>query len=643
MERPRAVSDSPLGPRSSRGGARARILWALVAAAAPSSAVAQVPPDTVGARPDSLPPDSAVAVDSLAVDSLAADSLAVDSLAPPPVLPRSPDPVPPGVETGVREWDRDELLALRGQTLLDLLADVPGMLAIRGGDYGSAVAAFPVGYAGGGLRLYWDGVEHLPLEGAVADLSRIPLSGLESVRVVMRPTGAEVRLARRVHADARAFSQVDAGTGDPSANVLRGTFSMPRVLGGKAAVALERLDGQGRDGSGSSTAAWLRYSLHAGDRAGVRLETRRVAVERVAEVGVPESVQRVDWTLQGRWAPRADVLVDGWGTRASAQPGDTLSPFPFAMESRSQWGAQVSVRRGRLWTRAGARFNGGSGIADRELSAEATFASPRWGGLTGRARRETWGDRVGVGRDLSAWFTPVSHVSLFAERGGGLRSVPFLAPPPSDSTDSVAPPMSRFTDRSGGRWGARLAWRGARLSGARLVVEADSVWPTRLHFDRGGLTLPQARRRGWELTAALPLWPRGLFVAGETQLWDASDSIALYFPDHLYRAGLSFRNAYRESGSFQLWVDLGVLGRSEMRVPQPDAEATPREGDDGQPPPSTVPFHQSWYFRLQMRILSLNVFATVENLTLRDNNQDAPGRLLLRTRSLYGVRWTFWN
>lgn len=638
----------------------------IISALATGSALAQDPPDTLQVAPDSVPPDSA-----MVADSVASDSVEVDSLPPPPVLPALPDPVPAGIPSGIWEWDRDELMSARGQTLWELLSDVPGLLTIRSGDFGAAVAVFPVGYSGGGIRLYHDGVEHLPLEGSVPDLARIPLSGLERVRVVRRPGGLEVHLFRYVHTDPQALTLVEAGTGDLDTNLLRATFSFPRVLAGKASLAIERLDTRGRETPGAVTGVWFRYSLHRGDRAGLRFETRRMAAERDVFTASPPSVSRTDWTLQGIWAPATGLLAEAWGTSAAVSTGDSTAAFPFLAEARGQYGSRISAGRGPVWGRATARFNDGAGIPDRELSAELSAVSERWGGVNARFRRENWDDLSGGGYDLNAWVSPVSHVTLFAERGGGTRAVPYLTPlppedpdeaatvPEEDSDSTEAGPASRFTERSGTRLGLRTRWRDIELSGARVAVEADSIWPTQLLFDRDGLIVSQPRRQGWELAGRVPLWPSGLFAVGEVQLWEAADSSeALYFPDHVYRGSLSFHRLFRESGNFELWVDLGAQGRSPMNVPlgvppEPDdVAASPSVGvspgyyrDDDEPGlvPDVVPFYQNWYFRLQMRFLTLSIFATIENLTLRRNNQDVPGRLLPGTRSFYGVRWTFWN
>ena len=649
---------------SGKGGAVTRLATVvLFAALLPASAAAQDPPDSVQAAADTLPPDSTQVSDSLAAALAGADSLAAeeDSTPPPPILPALPDPTPEGYLTGIREWDSRELMGTRAQTLWELLADIPGLVAVRSGDYGAAAAVFPVGYSGGGLRLYYDGAEHLPLEGSVPDLTRIPVSGLGGVRVVRRPGGLDVHLSRSVHTDVRPMSLIEAGTGDLDTNLLRTTFSFPRAIRGKAAVALERLDTRGRDTPGAVTGGWLRYSAHRGDRAGISFELRRMGTERDVFTEAPGTVNRSDWTVQGRWAPVEGVLTEAWNTGASVVASDSLESFPYTAEARGQSGLRLSVGRGGLWGRATARFNEGEGIADRELTTELSAVSARWGGVSARTRRESWDEATGESFDLSAWATPISYMALFAEVGGGTRSVPYLKPLPPEPADSVpgvdpdttvmdpdsldAGPASRFTDRSGTRVGVRLSWRDIELAGAMVAVEADSIWPTQLLFDRGGLVLPQPRRQGWEITGRVPLWPDGLYFLGEVQLWETEDSTAigsLYFPEHQYRGSFTFHRRFFPTGNFELWVDVGARGRAEMRVPQP-ARTPGAAPDSPEGVPSMVPFYQDWYFRLQMRVLSLSIFATVENLTYRRNNQDVPGRLLPITRGFYGVRWTFWN
>lgn len=667
--------------RSLRAGARSWASDLLALGAGLAAAFGQVsaagPPNRQDPPiPDSAAADSLAVPDSAAADTAAAaaqaDSAAVDSLPPPPVLPALDDIGPARGAPGVWEWDRAALLAARGQTLLELLAQVPGVLALRSGDFGAAATAVPVGSAGGGLRIYYDGVEHLPLIGAAPDLSRVALSGLERVRVIRRGSGIDVHLFRFVHSDARPYSLIEAGTGDLDTNVLRATFSFPRLLRGKGAVALERLDAEGPDDAGAVTGGWLRYSLHRGDAAGLRFEYRLVSARRSVPAEAPAvGARRTDWTVQGAWAPLDGLLAEAWATGASIAPSPDSALDAVAPVARQQYGASLSGRAGWLWGRGALRMNGGEGVAERELSADLSAAHPRWGGASLRGWRETWGGDAGSGYDLRAWAAPASFLTLFGETGDGRRSAALRgrAPLPADSAGSgpddepAGPPSSRFVERTRFLYGASAHRWGFELSAARLSVKADSVWPTQLPFDRDGWVLPQPERAGWEFSVRVPLRPRGLFLRGQAQFWDARDTVSsspdsvsappppyVYFPDHAYDAALSFRRAFLDTENFELWADLGVRGRAAMPVPLPEA---PQEGDGSQPggedggagerAPAVVPFYQSWYLRVQMRFLSVNIFVDVDNLVLRDYNQDVPGRLLPGTRGIYGVRWTLWN
>ncbi len=103
-----------------------------------------------------------------------------------------------------------------------------------------------------------------------------------------------------------------------------------------------------------------------------------------------------------------------------------------------------------------------------------------------------------------------------------------------------------------------------------------------------------------------------------------------YVPERIYEGRLAFQNIFFESGNLEIWFDVGVRGRDPMQVPS----ATGLE---------PVPFLQSWFGRLQIRVASVRLFLLWDNFTLRQRNQDYPGRILPPTRAMYGVRWTLWN
>ena len=121
----------------------------------------------------------------------------------------------------------------------------------------------------------------------------------------------------------------------------------------------------------------------------------------------------------------------------------------------------------------------------------------------------------------------------------------------------------------------------------------------------------------------------GLSLRGSAQFWSEGDTWR-YLPDRSYEARLSFHDVFYESENLELWMDAGVTGRDPMVVPW----------EGGQ---ETVPFQQSWFGRLQVRVSSVRLFMRFDNFTVRDMNQDYPGRLTPRIRSMYGIRWTLWD
>ena len=59
--------------------------------------------------------------------------------------------------------------------------------------------------------------------------------------------------------------------------------------------------------------------------------------------------------------------------------------------------------------------------------------------------------------------------------------------------------------------------------------------------------------------------------------------------------------------------------------------------------PGTAPYQQSWFARLQFRIVTVRLFIHWENINFKEDNADLPERFLPQTRVMYGVRWTMWN
>ncbi len=619
-------------------------------------------PDTVPAKPDTVRVD----IPPLATDTVVPqDGTAGDTVPPEPVvtlLPPLPDAVEPGFERGVWTWDRADLLSTRALVLEELLAQVPGVVPLRGGDYGAPRTVSAFGGAGGRIRVIRDGVEVIPLGGA-PDFSRISLAGVERVRVERHPGELRVELTGLRVDDPRPYSRVEAGTGDLDTNFFRGTFSHPNAFGGGAAVSLDRIDTRGRDRRepASATGGWIRYQRAWGER-GLAAEVHRTTTDLDFEAGgfTPE-VTRTDWVLRGRsrlardWTAHAFASRTQWEGKTEGGEADSI----LFDGDRDQFGAGVRREGPLLAGAADVRFLRGEGLPDWTADAEVRLALPALGGAAASAAWEGWKGEGALRLRLRGWTEVRAGLSAFASIESGEAGVPFVrstfpAPRAEDGEEEqdgdeggeegedagpATPTGPVLSDRSALRAGLRLGWRGVELEGAWIRLDAEPLVSLGLPMDSADLGLPGGTATGLEVQGRVPLLLLdSLRLEGWWQGWDEG---LRYLPRHNYDARISFHDVYLPTENFELWAVVGVRGRSPMEVAVP-AEAAPafRAGPGGG---ALVPFDQSWYARIQVRVVTVHAFVQWENFTIRRNRQDFPDRLLPKTRAMYGVRWTLWN
>ena len=678
-----STPDAAVAPRSPGGGAFASPGAALRAARSlpripgagairlsllsccllPGKSAAQEPPDSV-------PPADTAAVDSLAPapDSLAALSdslLAADSLADSllvQLFPELPDPSRGGWATGVWEWDREALLGNQALSLAQLLDQIPGTIALRGGDFGTPTIVTSFGGGGGRVRLYIDGFEMVPLGAGAPDLAQVGLAGLQHVRVRRSTDGLRVELTSLEVDDPRPYSLVEVGTGDLQTNMLRATFSHPASLGGSLAFTLDRLDteGTGRREPGATTGGWLRYSRHLGSRLSLRGELRRISASRPSALYTPAQQGRSDWNLRARAALFPGLTAEIFTGRSSTTaPVDPENPDSTeASLSRGQTGVRLAAEhafgeRLGVWTTGRWASMGGDAWPRRTLEAAAGVNS-FLGGVEGDWSRERW-----LGEDLSllslrAWTAPVFGLSLFGETRDGATGVPFRLFDPRDTIPEIprlaGPPVSFTTERRSTRVGARFAWRGLFLGAARVELEQDRLTPFGFPMDSSGVVQDGGKRSGIEASARVPLYFDGLYASVSYQTWDKDAPDWRYLPDESWNGQLGYHRTFLSTGNFEIWTEIGVEGREPMVVPfmaPRDEGEIPGEGDPeaevAAPGLLTVPYHQSWYFRLQLRVLTFHLFVLTENFTAERELQDFPERYLPGGRSIYGIKWTLWN
>jgi hypothetical protein len=359
---------------------------------------------------------------------------------------------------------------------------------------------------------------------------------------------------------------------------------------------------------------------------------------------------------------------------SSSLKTDSTSTFDFGLESRRRFGALVTYDSERFRALTRIQRNTGEGIPETSAFLEISGSLGRLGGAAGELEWEDWGDETVSRTRLRAWTASLFGLSFFGEQSSGSWGLPYLAdrPPPTPDTTSggedpppidtlpQALPGPSFSDHEGTRFGLSYSWRGLSLAGARVSVTSDSLFNLGLPHDRSGEVRPGGTREGFEVSGRIPLYPRGFALVGSYQWWDQpedvlatpEDSLAQalpfpedempwrYLPRRSYEGRISFHDTFYPTENLEVWFDLGVKGRDPMVVPF--SEAVELEGGSATVP-SMVPFYQSWFVRLQIRVVTVRAFVMWENLTIRQRNQDFPGRVLPSTRSIYGIRWTLWN
>ena len=640
------------------------------AAFIPSAAVAQIPgiagppPDTVLAGADStgrapglaeadssaiLADSSAILADSSAILADSSEILADSGRVAPLRLPVISFGPGPSYGLAVWSWDRGDLLSTRAVTLAELVALIPGVISLRGGDYGTPVTVMSFGAGGGRVRVLWDGFEWVPLDGGVPDLSRIGLAGLDEVRVERHPGELRIELRTREPTAPDPATLVHVGTGDLGTNLLSGVFVHPNVYRGAFTLAFDRLEtrGPGLAAGGTLSGVALRYSISRGDRGGIVAEMRRFA-PRTDVVGLVTGLTRNDWNVRARWRLAEGLIGEGyWG--ASSLAGGPEDPVYGGPDTRrTQLGLRTKYTVGNLWAQGSARRFSGHGVPGANFELAAGGARASVASLDGSLRIERWDGRYATFWRARIETAPLRGFSLFASYEDGETGAPFVSEyetylrslrlGPPTQPDPVEEPRPRFTKRTGIRAGGRLSWRGLNLSGAWLWMEADSLRPLGLALDPDGISSPGGDRIGFEATASIPIpFPiSGFVLQGAVQAWD--DDLA-YLPMRLWDGALAYHGIFQESRNLELWGGLGMTRRDPMPI------GILEPGGDPTVPDLIVvrPHSEEWYIHVQVRIVTLNLFVRWENVRRKADNIDFPDRRQPQARTLYGVRWLLNN
>lgn len=550
-------------------------------------------------------------------------------------------------------WERPALLDASALTLADFLEDhAPGIHVLRSGFFFGQHHLLDGLWGPAAVRVVVDGRELLPLAAGQPDLSRISLVTVDRVQLERRPGETVLRITSISHPGGEAYSRINAGTGQPSTDLVRGLLTNGAGRNVTVGGGVDHLNVGAGTGEGSrldalAKAAWMPW----GPDLGVELSWRSESVER-SELGELLEFGRREFALRVRAAPADGLRIDAWGSTARRDPEPPFLPEPTDDEpggggepppgddgadpeeteppalTADQVGASLSYGRGPL--RLGGRLAllEGRGLPERRgrlgggvrvgpLVADARLARTSWTGFSTSA--------ISGGLALRPEGFPVT---LRAGASTGSRAVPLPGREVADSTAFDFDAVSAGAEVELGPY--RLGAGVGRRSQERRPVFGGS-------FDRLLPRGPEATATTVEGRLTGPLVPLGVLeervrVEGFWRSASFEDEQALpyYVPRELARGELSFRDRYFDD-NLEVRLALRAERRGEMISARP-----------GSPEPELLEARSDLGTDLLVRIDVFRIWWRVENLRSVEELDFADLPYPTR-RNVFGVRWEFFN
>jgi hypothetical protein len=606
---------------------------ALAAAASPAFAQEEVPADsaaadTIAAPADSIVSDSLIRVITNELFGVLADSAADSTFA---VLVDPVRPAPDDVPGEVFVWDRERIRGSNALNLGELLARMaPGTSLVRANFFRGPIQLVDGPFGPAALDIRIDGRPRVPLIGAQADLSEIQLAMIDEVRVERRAGGWRVDLTTLRRTDRRAYSRIEAGSGDPGLESLRLVFTNGLGRSFAARAGFELLQVQGPPGELQGFSGGLAW-LPGGGTSGVEVQYDQRSFERT--VGEAQTGSRSRVLFGGRLGLGDHWQAGGWLGESKRDVDAIEGSQPARSDAVTHGGVELRGGWQNAWGSAGARWANAESLPSLEVELEAGVRPIAWLTLDAGGRVGSWGEfdtkegRLGVASEL-----PVARARIFARLAGGVRGAPYLA------TDSVTADSVEFSAVQAGV-NARVGPFRFGGSVARQRVDRQLAFGT--GFDEVGSAGPEAEVIAWQARAEVPVLPlswligeldpvriRGFFRRNQVQ----SSGTPLYVPDEVIRGEVYFEDTFLEQ-DLGVRLALGLDRRGEwMTAPGAGATGTP----------VTVAGRTSWDFDLGIRILDVLIFWRYDNLA-GEVQQDLPEFDFPLRRQVFGVRWRFFQ
>ncbi|TFG62659.1 MAG: hypothetical protein E4H28_07395 [Gemmatimonadales bacterium] len=595
----------------------------------PANMLAQeaVPSDT------SAVADSAVVQDTLVgelpgdlvgvlVDTAAENRFAV--FAP----PRELTPVAGEVVT----WSRDRIRRSTATSLSELVAEmVPGITLLRANFFGGPHHLLDGPFGPGAVEIRVDGRTLVPIIGSQPDMSVIPLAGIDQVAVRRGAAGLKIDVTMLRRTERRAYSRVEAGSGDPGLEQLRLAFAGGMGSHLTVTSAFDLLDVGGAFPTDLQS-FWASVAWLPGDgQSGLELQYDGGSFERY--LGAFETGSRSRIVLGGRLDATENIQVSGWIGNSKRELDEQASTgSPGRRDEAADGGVDITAVWGGSWVSAGARLTDNISLPSTELGLSAGTRPVPWLTVSAAGGVGSWEDfntqegRIAVDVDL-----PFRSVRVGGEVSAGVRGVPFVG------SDDVRADSVQFE---------AVAGRVELPLGQFLVVgraehqRVDRQLAFGTGFDLPGSFQPGANVTGLEVMVEGPVLPmswllddlapvrvRGAFRRNEV---DASHA-PLFLPQNSVRGELFIHDTFLED-------DLEV--RLSLGVDRRDAWLTPPVPGDGNFDPVMIPSRTSWDMNLGIRIVGVIIFWRYDNLA-GTAQLDVPGVQYPTSRSVFGLRWEF--
>ena len=605
------------------------LTWLVVGAAAPLTAQARTPADSIL---------------KLRADSIARADSTVGT------LPQAE--VPFLTEAGMsHRWNRDSLFSSGALTLADFLDRVPGLATLRARFY----LAPQVGAYNGDVarvRLFLDGIELEsmdPRTGGIVDLAQFPIASLEDL-IVERGADELRLLMRSWRGPTRITAQTraDVYTGDNRSNTFRGYLAR-RAHNGFAVQAMlqqRSTDDRRLGGDGDATTIFTRIGIIKAkwslDATMLRARTTQqvlplvdVTSYRLVGRAIPayQQVQREAYLRfaagdanRGPWlqliaASRQNV--ENTTKRAASATDGFAADSADTTSTRTQYIAAIG------WSSTHARFSATNrlrvinGVTLNQPSARVGFD-------LGRLTVSAFGERNP--------FDDVTRAEVF----GRLRPVPWFAVTGAaayGTTGSLLLPVDSLNKQERVFLPVAKAIRGevaVRVGHLWLqggaVARDSAVIRAPVIFDRTTLVAVEGRIIGATFSVVGPLF-KGFSMHVSGVQWQ---NAGWYRPQTEVRSELAWR--YHWTGASKTGFDFMLAGETEYRTGAFVPKLKANGGLAALPTFPATPVGLRAEFSLKDATISVQL----RNL-LNVPYTTVPGLLMPGPLTVYGVRWTFWN